>query len=161
MSPIGEYDGILLYRWGDVLLALADEGRFSSGPVVSTSKTTTYEGTQYAPVERHLTPPEVASVLGISRRTLSRVLSALRQQAPELLPNRVGIGETRVRYRWQISKVETWWKEVMKWQRSKNAELHGECGGEIQTAGLGPSVYPMKEPPEGSQRTSNGGSHKR
>jgi hypothetical protein len=75
-------------------------------------------------------PTEAARMLGISRRSLDRVLHLIeREGATELLPQAAGIGVDRHHWRWTIDELTDWWKGVNAWRASTSATAGGESDG--------------------------------
>ncbi len=128
-----EVAGVRLVRWGDVVDALAGSGHSD-------------RSTAGAEDGGLLGPDAVAELVGISRRTLTRILGELRIEAPHLLPLRVGSGQNRHRYRWRRDEVESWWREVQAWRASMS-----EKTGASRSAGATPTA---ERGPESSRRGS-------
>jgi hypothetical protein len=77
-------------------------------------------------------PAEAAHMLGISRRSLDRVLHMVEASgAAQLLPPTAGVGAGRRHWRWRADELKAWWKEVNEWRASTSATADGESDGVI------------------------------
>ena len=75
-------------------------------------------------------PAAAAHVLGISRRSLDRVLRLLESHGPPtLVPTAAGVGTNRHHWRWTADELTDWWKEVNAWRASTSGMAAGESDG--------------------------------
>jgi AraC-like DNA-binding protein len=159
-------NGMPLWRWGDIMSALSAVQQSSRRK----RSLNDHNGASCVPdtpdrleaedPSDYLGPAQVATRLGISRRTLTRCLTELREKAPHLLPMDVGNGRDRSRWRWNERDVEPWFEEVQLWRASSNATgATGSAGVTQMDAPVRSSVQTGKQP-SSSQPTSKSGSRK-
>lgn len=130
--------GVVLYRWRDVLGALAP----TSLPTTAPGARPAFSGSGIAAhngIDGGMFPPdpswwshqEVLAHLRVDSRTLKDRMTAT---APHIPHPWVQLG-TRKRpvYRWRASKVDAWWLEVSKWQASKNETANTASAGATRT----------------------------
>jgi AraC-like DNA-binding protein len=153
--------GAPLWRWGDIMSALSAveqpnrrKGSLNDHNDAACVPDTRPDVEAEDPSE-YLGPAQVATRLGISRRTLTRCLTELREKAPHLLPMDVGNGRDRSRWRWNERDVEPWFEEVQRWRASNHAMEATGSAGATRMGGRAQSSARTGGPPSSSPQTSS------